>query len=57
MVHSLDETDRQIIVLLQRDGRLSNVEIGRRLGLADGIVRRRLDHLIAANICCIVALA
>jgi len=57
MAHTLDETDRQIIALLQRDGRLSNVEIGRQLGLAEGTVRKRLEHLIAKNVIRIIALA
>ncbi len=57
MAHTLDETDRQIIVLLQRDGRLSNVEIGRQLGLAEGTVRKRLERLIAENVIRITALA
>lgn len=57
MVHTPDETDRQIIFLLQSDGRLSNVEIGRRLGLAEGTVRKRLERLIAENVIRIIALA
>ena len=57
MAHTPDETDRQIIFLLKRDGRLSNVEIGRQLGLAEGTVRKRLERLIAENIIRIVALA
>lgn len=57
MAHTLDETDRQIIALLQGDGRLSNVEIGRQLGLVEGTVRKRLDRLLAENVIRIVALA
>ena len=57
MAHTLDETDLQIIALLQRDGRLSNVEIGRQLGLVEGTVRRRLERLISENIIRIIALA
>jgi len=57
MAHTPDETDRQIIFLLQRDGRLSNVEIGRQLGLAEGTVRKRLERLIGENVIRIIALA
>lgn len=57
MAHTLDETDRQIIALLQHDGRQSNVEIGRQLGLAEGTVRKRLEYLIAENVIRIIALA
>ncbi len=57
MAHTPDETDRQIISLLQHDGRLSNVEIGRQLGLAEGTVRKRLERLVAENVIRIIALA
>ena len=55
MVHTLDELDRQIIALLQQDGRLANVEIARTLGLAEGTVRKRLERLISAGIMRIMA--
>jgi Lrp/AsnC family transcriptional regulator for asnA, asnC and gidA len=57
MAHPLDEFDRCIIVLLQRDGRLSNVEIARSLGLAEGTVRKRLDRLLSEGIIRIMAVA
>ena len=56
MAHSLDETDRQIIALLQRNGRQSNVEVARSLGLAEGTVRKRLDRLLGDGIIRIMAL-
>jgi Lrp/AsnC family transcriptional regulator for asnA, asnC and gidA len=46
MTHTLDEVDRRIIALLQRDGRMSNVEIARGLGLAEGTIRKRLERLL-----------
>lgn len=55
MAHTLDELDRQIIALLQKDGRLSNVEVARTLGLAEGTVRKRLDRLLSAGIMRIMA--
>jgi len=54
---AIDEVDRQIIVHLQRDGRLTNSEIGRRLGLAEGTIRRRIDRMLADGIVHIAAVA
>lgn len=42
----MDKTDRQIINLLCEDGRRSNVDIARRLGVSEGTVRKRLDQLL-----------
>jgi DNA-binding Lrp family transcriptional regulator/predicted transcriptional regulator len=50
MSYTLDSLDRQIIALLQRDGRVSNVEIARELGIAEGTVRKRLERLIDSSI-------
>jgi Lrp/AsnC family transcriptional regulator, regulator for asnA, asnC and gidA len=57
MVHPLDEFDRKIIALLQQDGRLSNVEIARTLGLAEGTVRKRLERLFSEGIIRVMAVA
>ncbi len=57
MVHTLDECDRQIISLLQKDGRASNVEIARSLGLAEGTVRKRLERLFDQGIIRMMAVA
>jgi DNA-binding Lrp family transcriptional regulator/predicted transcriptional regulator len=50
MSYTLDSLDRQVIALLQRDGRMSNVEIARELGVAEGTVRKRLERLIDSGI-------
>ncbi|MGE5602200.1 MAG: Lrp/AsnC family transcriptional regulator [Nitrososphaerales archaeon] len=55
MAHSVDDFDRQIIGLLQRDGRLSNVEIARTLGITEGTVRKRLERLLDEGIIRIMA--
>lgn len=46
MPHQLDDTDRQIIKLLQNDGRMPFLTIANRLGLAEGTVRRRVSRLM-----------
>lgn len=53
----IDESDRQILLHLQRDGRLTNSEIGRRLGLAEGTVRRRIERMLAEGVVHIAAVA
>jgi Lrp/AsnC family transcriptional regulator for asnA, asnC and gidA len=55
MARSVDEFDRRIISLLQRDGRLSNVEIARTLGITEGTVRKRLERLLDEGIIRIMA--
>jgi Lrp/AsnC family transcriptional regulator for asnA, asnC and gidA len=41
-----DDLDRDIIRALQQDGRRSNVEIARALGVAESTVRKRIDRLL-----------
>lgn len=55
MGHILDEVDRQIVALLQRDGRISNVDMARELGLTEGTIRKRLERLLASDAICIRA--
>jgi Lrp/AsnC family transcriptional regulator for asnA, asnC and gidA len=46
MNHKLDTTDRQIIQLLLKDGRMSNAEIARQIkGGSERLVRYRIDRL------------
>lgn len=42
----IDSLDANIIGLLQSDGRLSSVEIARRVGVAEGTVRNRIERLV-----------
>jgi len=55
-VTTIDETDLDIIRALQQDGRRSNVEIARQLGVAESTVRKRLDRLLQEDIVRISAL-
>lgn len=46
MAEQLDELDKDIIRILQENGRISNVDIARRLGVAEGTIRKRLERLL-----------
>jgi Lrp/AsnC family transcriptional regulator, regulator for asnA, asnC and gidA len=52
----MDELDRKIITILQEDGRASNAQIARRVGVSEGTVRRRLKRLIEEGYIRVVAL-
>ena len=51
----MDELDREIIAILQSNGRASNARIARRIGVSEGTLRRRLKKLIADGVIDIVA--
>lgn len=46
----IDELDAKIVTELQADGRRPNVEIARRLGVAEGTVRKRIHRLVREKI-------
>ena len=46
----LDDVDRNILALLQRDGRRSFAELGRQVGLSTPAVKRRVDRLEASGV-------
>lgn len=48
--HALDATDREILDQLSRDGRLSNVELARRVGLTPPPCLRRVKRLEEAGV-------
>ena len=52
---NLDDTDREIIALLQADGRTSFSAIGRQVGLSDAAARQRVNRLTAEGVIDIVA--
>lgn len=56
MPSNLDSVDHQIIRALQLDGRVSNVEIARQVGVSEATVRKRLDRLIADKVIQITAM-
>lgn len=53
----IDRVDRQIIQLLQKDGRISNTDIAKTIKISEGTVRTRLNRLIKNEIIQIVAVS
>src|SRR4051795_10203797 len=51
----IDQIDREIVRVLQRDGRTSNTEIGRALGLTETTIRKRIGRLVGDGLVNIVA--
>jgi Lrp/AsnC family transcriptional regulator for asnA, asnC and gidA len=51
----LDELDREIVRLLQRDGRASNTDMARALGVTETTVRKRVSRLLDAGLMNVVA--
>ena len=54
---ALDQIDCQMIELLQKDGRISNTDIAREIGLSEATVRTRLNRLIKDEFIQIVAVS
>jgi Lrp/AsnC family transcriptional regulator for asnA, asnC and gidA len=50
-----DELDRQIIALLQEDGRRPNTEIAQQLGVTETTVRKRIGRLVSESLIKVVA--
>lgn len=50
MPTSLDEIDARIVEVFRADGRLSNAEAARALGVSEGTVRRRVDRLVERRV-------
>ena len=53
----LDQIDCQMIELLQTDGRISNTDIAKEIGLSEATVRTRLNRLIQEEFVQIVAVS
>jgi Lrp/AsnC family transcriptional regulator for asnA, asnC and gidA len=52
---AIDQIDREIIQMLQKDGRLPNTVIAKNLGISEATVRTRLNRLIEEEYIQIVA--
>lgn len=46
----MDETDKEIIKLLKNDGRSSYSNIGKKVGLSEGAIRKRIKILIDSGV-------
>lgn len=53
----IDGTDSKMISLLQKDGRISNIDIAKKLGISEATVRIRLKRLIDEGFIQIVAVS
>ena len=53
----LDEVDRQIIALLQSDGRRAFTQVAEELGVSEGLVRYRFRRLVESGIMQVVGIA
>jgi Lrp/AsnC family transcriptional regulator for asnA, asnC and gidA len=52
----LDELDHRLIALLQANGRASNIELAKEVGVSEGTIRRRFRNLIKDEIIRVVAI-
>ena len=52
----LDELDSKLISLLQADGRASNIELAKKVGVSEGTIRRRFRNLINDEVIRVVAI-
>ena len=52
----MDDLDRKVISLLYTNGRASNAQIARQVGVSEGTVRRRLKRLIQHRVIRVVAI-
>lgn len=53
--HTVDDLDRRIIRLLQRDGRMTNTDIARELNVTETTVRKRIGQLLDEGLMNVVA--
>jgi len=54
---TLDQLDCQMIELLQKDGRISNTDLAKKIGMSEATVRTRLNRLIQEEVIQIVAVS
>ena len=53
----LDKTEREMIKILQRDGRASFVDMAKEIGVTEGTVRRKYSRLVEDGILHVAAIA
>jgi Lrp/AsnC family transcriptional regulator for asnA, asnC and gidA len=52
---TLDELDDRLIALLQSNGRASNIELAKQIGVSEGTIRRRFRNLVKDEVIRVVA--
>jgi Lrp/AsnC family transcriptional regulator for asnA, asnC and gidA len=52
----LDELDDQLISLLQANGRASNIELAKKIGVSEGTIRRRFRNLVKDEVIKVIAI-
>ena len=50
MVADFDQTDREIMIILQKNSRIANTEIAKALNISEGTVRNRIRRLVDGKI-------
>ncbi|MDI3316723.1 MAG: Lrp/AsnC family transcriptional regulator [Bacillota bacterium] len=53
----LDRTEREMILFLQEDGRMSFVDLAKRIGVTEGTIRRKFQRLVQEGIIHIAAVS
>lgn len=51
----LDKTEKEMILLLQQDGRMSFVDMAKEIGVTEGTIRRKFNRLVTDGIISIAA--
>jgi DNA-binding Lrp family transcriptional regulator len=46
----MDEKDKEIIKILKDDGRAGYIDIGKKIGLSEGAIRKRIKALAETNV-------
>lgn len=46
----MDETDKKIIEILKKHGRATYVDVGKKVGLSEGAVRKRIKTLVDSDV-------
>jgi len=46
----VDETDREIVKILKRNGRATYIDVGKKVGLSEGAVRKRVKALVDSGV-------
>jgi len=49
-VEKMDDTDREIIKILKNNGRATYGDIGKKVGLSEGAVRKRIKALVDSGV-------